>query len=299
MKEVRPWIMDVCSLKNIGSVHILFVFLYLFCVVRGEQVCYSTVTKTNMLVRMERIDCGRFNQEKDILFPSEESVNISALMKTTKGRYSTQKSTLSAQTSIGSFCTSESTTRDPKSQSKDIQTSTTPETTKGRYSTQKNTLLANQTDIGSVSTSESTTRDSTSQAMDIQTSTSPGCPDGWTMFQSSCYSVSSGYETWDHAKSKCASFHSDAHLAFIETPQENTFVYSFISMNNYYPWIGINDIAVEDAWRRYDDIPAAPPTGVSLNQNEDTSDCVYINSATEWRAYPCTSISEVLCELEM
>lgn len=49
------------------------------------------------------------------------------------------------------------------------------------------------------------------------------CPQGWTMFRSSCYQISATTNTWDHAQRDCEQ--KGAHLVIFNDQEEEVFVF--------------------------------------------------------------------------
>ncbi|XP_058509078.1 CD209 antigen-like protein C [Solea solea] len=76
------------------------------------------------------------------------------------------------------------------------------------------------------------------------------CPNGWTMFQSSCYFLSSTSGSWDHGKSDCRKRGAD--LVIISNTEEQKFM-SKLSPHDI--WIGLSDREHENTWEWTDGSP--------------------------------------------
>uniref|UniRef100_A0A3Q1IPY9 C-type lectin domain-containing protein n=1 Tax=Anabas testudineus TaxID=64144 RepID=A0A3Q1IPY9_ANATE len=99
------------------------------------------------------------------------------------------------------------------------------------------------------------------------------CPLGWLSFSGSCYWMT--VKNWHDAESHCiteqghlASFHSEEDLSFLTGELET----------NHSPWIGLNDINVENQFVYTDGTPAdlllwAPGQPDNWQNNED---CVHL-----------------------
>ncbi|NXT58872.1 CLC4M protein, partial [Pluvianellus socialis] len=75
------------------------------------------------------------------------------------------------------------------------------------------------------------------------------CPAGWTQFDKTCYFFSSATVGWLAAKERCTRF--DAHLAIVDTEQENKFLANHIMENRVF-WLGLSDMHKEGDWQWVD-----------------------------------------------
>ncbi|XP_067660645.1 echinoidin-like [Haliotis asinina] len=75
------------------------------------------------------------------------------------------------------------------------------------------------------------------------------CPDYWTSYGSSCYTLIKNPSTWAGADDICKDF--DAFLVEVDTKEENEFLKSYLknkSLTVRAVWLGGNDLLSEDHW---------------------------------------------------
>ncbi|KAF1667827.1 C-type lectin domain family 4 member M, partial [Aptenodytes patagonicus] len=72
------------------------------------------------------------------------------------------------------------------------------------------------------------------------------CPAGWQQFAKTCYFFSTTNQPWLAAKRSCNDF--NAHLAIVDTEQENKFLANHI-MDDRVFWLGLTDTDNESKWQ--------------------------------------------------
>ncbi|XP_070710707.1 CD209 antigen-like protein C [Pempheris klunzingeri] len=72
--------------------------------------------------------------------------------------------------------------------------------------------------------------------------TEQSCPQGWLMFGSSCYYISSQRRSWDASRQDCVQ--RDADLVVINSTQEQAFLTGFTMA----AWVGMTDREEEGTW---------------------------------------------------
>ncbi|XP_068583425.1 C-type lectin domain family 6 member A-like isoform X2 [Cebidichthys violaceus] len=75
------------------------------------------------------------------------------------------------------------------------------------------------------------------------------CPQGWLMFGSSCYYISSQRRSWDGSRQDCVQ--RDADLVIINSKQEQAFLTGFTMS----AWVGMTDREEEGTWIWVDGTP--------------------------------------------
>ncbi|KAL4220797.1 C-type lectin (CTL) or carbohydrate-recognition domain (CRD) [Mactra antiquata] len=136
-----------------------------------------------------------------------------------------------------------------------------------------------------------------------QTAYGQCCPDGWVIFQGSCYYV--GYElslTFIEAAHYCQQHH--ANLITIESSLENSFVKDLLRKTRVdYVWIGLTDMDIEGVWCWYSNDQIAHYTDWYPNEpdsNSGNEDCaVFHASSYKWRDYLCSRTYHPLCEMSI
>ncbi|XP_041790155.1 CD209 antigen-like protein E isoform X2 [Chelmon rostratus] len=75
------------------------------------------------------------------------------------------------------------------------------------------------------------------------------CPQGWMMFGSSCYYISSQRRSWDDSRQDCVQ--RDADLVIIDSREEQAFLTGFTMAT----WVGMTDREEEGTWVWVDGTP--------------------------------------------
>ncbi|XP_071113840.1 C-type lectin BML-2-like [Haliotis cracherodii] len=128
------------------------------------------------------------------------------------------------------------------------------------------------------------------------------CPNGWTKYDNSCYSLFTNKHSWQYAKAFCIEFGSQ--LATLNTKTKNDKAKEFLNYLrlNESVWIGANDLHKEGAWVWDSDQKAVTfkdwaPT--EPNQTSDhEQDCVVMYSyhGFQWADSGCAVKHNYLCE---
>ncbi|XP_045194284.2 perlucin-like protein [Mercenaria mercenaria] len=126
------------------------------------------------------------------------------------------------------------------------------------------------------------------------------CPDGWEMFQDSCYLFVDSCKSFTNAENNCRSL--DARLVHVESGEENTFLRSYLSglpMADY--WIGMTDEDQEGNWKWYGngvDVQFFDwkPGEASSNRHEN---CAVFGDTISytWADVACGSRRKSVCEM--
>ncbi|NXW51003.1 CL17A protein, partial [Nyctiprogne leucopyga] len=122
------------------------------------------------------------------------------------------------------------------------------------------------------------------------------CPTGWQQFAKTCYFFSTNNKPWLAAKDSCADF--NAHLAVIDTEQENKFLANHI-MDNRVFWLGLTDTHKEGDWQWVDGRSLSLSfwnSGEPNNVGHDGEDCATIYSTGHWNDVPCSNAESWICE---
>ncbi|XP_046572446.1 C-type lectin BML-2-like [Haliotis rubra] len=128
------------------------------------------------------------------------------------------------------------------------------------------------------------------------------CPNGWTKYDDSCYSVFTNKNSWHEAQQFCTEFGS--HLATLDTKAKNTNARDFLHYLrvNESVWIGVNDRHKEGAWIW--DSNQKPVTYTAWASGEPNQsdghqeDCVimYSSRSFKWADLACSNKRLYLCE---
>ena len=123
------------------------------------------------------------------------------------------------------------------------------------------------------------------------------CPDGWLMYKGMCYGHPKDNKlSWTDAESFCQSWSAGAHLASIQSAEEQKFV-----QDNFpqHVWLGGTDTSKEGSWEWsdqtswvYSDWSSGQPDDHGLGQ-----DCVVGNwHDLKWDDDSCTIQKLFLCK---
>ncbi|XP_038837841.1 CD209 antigen-like protein A [Salvelinus namaycush] len=121
------------------------------------------------------------------------------------------------------------------------------------------------------------------------------CPDGWRLWGSSCYFLSTEMKTWEESRLDC--LNRGAYLVIINSDMEQEFLFRL----NKRAWIGLTDSVTEGTWKWVDGTPLTTPSYWSLQQPDNggdnpangEEDCVELNTET-WR--PVKAWNDQSCE---
>lgn len=132
------------------------------------------------------------------------------------------------------------------------------------------------------------------------------CPDEWTSFGGSCYTLGSELLAWTDAEEMCRLY--DADLAVIESQNENEFLKRFLNEHHSasHVWIGATDIFNEGhfMWLRsfksvaFNDWSVGEPNQAHGSNSED---CVQMRREFQWQwnDESCAQTDHFVCELEL
>ncbi|XP_051259620.1 CD209 antigen-like protein E [Dicentrarchus labrax] len=138
------------------------------------------------------------------------------------------------------------------------------------------------------------------QELERLTSLVKTCPEGWKMFNNTCYLLSNESGTWDKAREDCRNRGAD--LVVINSEEEETFLSKFIPYN---AWIGLTDREEEGTWKWIDGTPLTL-TYWGLHQPDNgggdplwgEEDCAHIRTevSTHWNDLSCEASLRWICE---
>ncbi|NWX19669.1 CL17A protein, partial [Aegotheles bennettii] len=122
------------------------------------------------------------------------------------------------------------------------------------------------------------------------------CPAGWEQFAKTCYFFSAATKPWVAAKEFCATV--GAHLAIVDTEQENKFLANHI-MNDRVFWLGMTDAHQEGDWQWVNGRSLSLSfwnSGEPNNAGHHGEDCVTIYSNGRWNDDVCSNSHPWICE---
>ncbi|NXU22797.1 CL17A protein, partial [Thalassarche chlororhynchos] len=122
------------------------------------------------------------------------------------------------------------------------------------------------------------------------------CPAGWQQFAKTCYFFSTTTKDWLAAKDFCADF--NAHLAIVDTEQENKFLANRIMENRVF-WLGLTDTHKEGNWQWVDGLSLSLSfwnSGEPNNAGHHGEDCATIFSNGRWNDITCSNVEAWICE---
>ncbi|NWH54148.1 CL17A protein, partial [Fregata magnificens] len=122
------------------------------------------------------------------------------------------------------------------------------------------------------------------------------CPAGWQQFAKSCYFFSTTPQPWLDAKDSCTKF--NAHLAIINTEQENKFLANHI-MDDRVFWLGLTDMHKEGDWQWVNSHPLSLSfwkSGEPNNVGHNGEHCTFIYSNGRWNDADCSVPQSWICE---
>ncbi|NWX42687.1 CL17A protein, partial [Steatornis caripensis] len=122
------------------------------------------------------------------------------------------------------------------------------------------------------------------------------CPAGWQQFAKTCYFFSTTTKPWLAAKESCTEF--SAHLAIVDSEQENKFLANHIMENRVF-WLGLTDTHKESDWQWVDGRSLSLSfwnSGEPNNVGHQGEDCGTIYSSGRWNDISCSSAEAWICE---
>ncbi|XP_076216888.1 C-type lectin domain family 4 member G-like isoform X2 [Aptenodytes patagonicus] len=122
------------------------------------------------------------------------------------------------------------------------------------------------------------------------------CPAGWQQFAKTCYFFSTTNQPWLAAKRSCNDF--NAHLAIVDTEQENKFLANHI-MDDRVFWLGLTDTDNESKWQWVNGRSLSLSfwnSGEPNNAGQQGEDCATIYSNGLWNDIICSSAEAWICE---
>ncbi|XP_070971200.1 C-type lectin domain family 4 member M-like isoform X1 [Oncorhynchus clarkii lewisi] len=130
------------------------------------------------------------------------------------------------------------------------------------------------------------------------------CPDGWRLWGSSCYFLSTEMKTWEESRLDC--LNRGANLVIINSKEEQEFLFG---LNNKRAWIGLSDSVTEGTWKWVDGTPLTTPSYWYSQQPDNggdnpangEEDCVELNTETwrpakTWNDQSCLDHRYWICE---
>ncbi|KAF1494155.1 C-type lectin domain family 17, member A, partial [Eudyptula minor novaehollandiae] len=122
------------------------------------------------------------------------------------------------------------------------------------------------------------------------------CPAGWQQFAKTCYFFSTTKKPWLAAKQSCHDF--NAHLAIVDTEQENKFLANHIMKDRVF-WLGLTDTDSENNWQWVNGRSLSLSfwnSGEPNNAGQQGEDCATIYSSGLWNDILCSSPEAWICE---
>ncbi|KAM6959197.1 uncharacterized protein FYW47_010621 [Aplochiton taeniatus] len=133
------------------------------------------------------------------------------------------------------------------------------------------------------------------------------CPSDWVTFNSSCYFISTGSNSWPDSQAYCQRFRG--HLAIIHTAEEQTFLWDLLPRGHWNAyWFGISDETTEEEWKWVDGTPLVGGFWEDGEPNNHIDeDCGYIIKTRKlervpvksWYDAPCSMHWPFICEKEI
>ncbi|KAG7240421.1 hypothetical protein INR49_026992 [Caranx melampygus] len=121
------------------------------------------------------------------------------------------------------------------------------------------------------------------------------CPSGWTNFRCSVYRFSTESGSWDKGREDCRGRGAD--LVVIDSPEEQTFVFGFTSVE---VWIGLTHKEEEGVWKWVDGTPLTLAYWADNEPNNagGVENCAHIRSdkKRDWNDAPCDTSFKWICE---
>ncbi|XP_013399958.1 asialoglycoprotein receptor 2-like [Lingula anatina] len=123
---------------------------------------------------------------------------------------------------------------------------------------------------------------------------------GFTRYGTSLYRLVNVAATWAEAEVNCQLLHPEAHLATVESENENKFILGLIKKEKKVTWFGGSDAVTEGQWRwwnkklfTYTNWGAGQP-----DDHKTGEDCVDILTDGKWNDSPCNYKRPFICEID-
>jgi hypothetical protein len=129
------------------------------------------------------------------------------------------------------------------------------------------------------------------------------CPDSGKAFGGHCYSLVTGYKSWDDANKECVG--KKAHLVSITSGDENKFVHEvLIGKQQFDPrtyWIGLSDAATEGTFVWTTNEPLGYKNWDNNEPNDflNNEDCASLGTNNgKWNDERCSIVHQAVCEID-
>ncbi|KAM8972735.1 asialoglycoprotein receptor 1-like [Pelodytes ibericus] len=138
--------------------------------------------------------------------------------------------------------------------------------------------------------------------LQVNGSEADSCPSGWSYFSFSCYYFSKVGKSWGDSAKLCGA--KEAHLAVINTEEEQAFLTSLASMT--FTWIGLTDVDGHWKWVDGTSYESTPKNWIEGQPDEyyghglgGGEDCAHLHHTGEWNDDHCSRTYRYACEKEM
>ena len=126
------------------------------------------------------------------------------------------------------------------------------------------------------------------------------CPDGWSKFDLSCYTLVYKKLTWSSAEGYCNEL--GGHLASVHSSEENDFIFGLVDKQKV--WIGANDLNTEGVWV-WSDGSAFDyrkwRSGEPNNMGKEGENCGHLkhhdDHSKDWNDIQCSHTLNFVCTL--
>ncbi|KAM6327315.1 regenerating islet-derived protein 4 [Podargus strigoides] len=126
------------------------------------------------------------------------------------------------------------------------------------------------------------------------------CPKGWSYYKLSCFRYFRELRSWDEAERECQASHPDAHLAWVEEPQEAA---TFQRVVSYYQrvqsvWLGLRFGHERQAWQWASGDKYSASSGLAGNgaRGGTCGMLTYLSAFTLWSSADCSQQHHYLCK---
>ena len=127
------------------------------------------------------------------------------------------------------------------------------------------------------------------------------CPDAWTQFEESCYWMAIDESiNWVEARERCTELNSEAHLVFVKSQEENSFLYN-INGNSGSMWLGGSDSHEEGNWTWNDGTPFTYKNWYNQPDGGQSENCLYAHTSYNfaWFDNGCATHLPFICEIDL